>query len=149
MLVVSYTTVSPLPGGVRQAVCFLWHCPAGRPGLPLATTLPYGVRTFLDESPRRDRPADSSAGLRVAPLVTVDTLDSVMNDREEVTITRVGHESSLTDSLAGDELEATAYLLRSQENARRLAAAIERLEACDGTRQEPATASKASAPPDR
>jgi hypothetical protein len=61
MLVVSYTTVSPLPGGSHQAVCFLWHCPAGRPGLPLATTLPYGVRTFLDGSPRRDRPADSSA----------------------------------------------------------------------------------------
>ena len=29
------------------AVCFLWHFPAGRPGLPLATTLPCGVRTFL------------------------------------------------------------------------------------------------------
>ena len=38
-LVVSYTTVSPLPRP-RGAVCFLWHCPAGHPGLPLATTLP-------------------------------------------------------------------------------------------------------------
>ena len=38
-LVVSYTTVSPLPRW-RGAVCFLWHCPAGHPGLPLATTLP-------------------------------------------------------------------------------------------------------------
>jgi hypothetical protein len=38
-LVVSYTTVSPLPR-LRGAVCFLWHCPAGHPGLPLATTLP-------------------------------------------------------------------------------------------------------------
>ena len=38
-LVVSYTTVSPLPRS-RGAVCFLWHCPAGHPGLPLATTLP-------------------------------------------------------------------------------------------------------------
>lgn len=45
----------------NRAVCFLWHFPAGRPGLPLATTLPYGVRTFLDgDTPRRDRPADSS-----------------------------------------------------------------------------------------
>ncbi|SFS92425.1 hypothetical protein SAMN05660874_04208 [Saccharopolyspora flava] len=35
---------------VRRAVCFLWHCPAGRPGLPLATTLLCGVRTFLDGS---------------------------------------------------------------------------------------------------
>ena len=31
------------------AVCFLWHCPAGRPGLPLATTLPCGARTFLGD----------------------------------------------------------------------------------------------------
>ena len=41
-LVVSYTAVSPLPatGSLRlRAVCFLLHCPAGRPGWPLATTL--------------------------------------------------------------------------------------------------------------
>src|SRR5918997_3523913 len=41
-------TLTPAPsifwGG---AVCFLWHCPAGHPGLPLATTLSWGVRTFL------------------------------------------------------------------------------------------------------
>ncbi len=50
------------------AVCFLWHCPASRPGLPLTTTLPCGVRTFLGGaagvatgSRRRDRPASSSA----------------------------------------------------------------------------------------
>ncbi len=48
-LVVSYTTVSPLPR-IGVAVCFLWHCPAGHPGLLLATTLPYGVRTFLDNT---------------------------------------------------------------------------------------------------
>src|SRR3954462_15690512 len=46
MLVSSYLTVSPLPAR-GPAVCFLWHCPAGRPGLPLTTTLPCGVRTFL------------------------------------------------------------------------------------------------------
>ena len=33
--------------GTAPAVCFLWHCPAGRPGWLLATTLPCGVRTFL------------------------------------------------------------------------------------------------------
>jgi hypothetical protein len=32
----------------RMAVCFLWHFPAGHPGLPLATTLLCEVRTFLD-----------------------------------------------------------------------------------------------------
>ena len=54
-LVVSYTTVSPLPRGPpgpeasagHVAVCFLWHCPAARAGLPLTTTLPCGARTFL------------------------------------------------------------------------------------------------------
>src|SRR5262249_44861153 len=50
MLVVSYTTVSPLPGPGRSlawAVCSLWHCPAGHPGSALPTTLPCGARTFL------------------------------------------------------------------------------------------------------
>jgi hypothetical protein len=51
-LVGSYPTVSPLPGR-SLAVCFLWHCPAGHPGLPLTTTLPYGVRTFLGGGPKR------------------------------------------------------------------------------------------------
>ena len=36
----------------RKAVCFLWHCPAGHPGWALPTTLPCGVRTFLDSRER-------------------------------------------------------------------------------------------------
>jgi hypothetical protein len=69
-LVVSYTTVSPLPPGPRTgvrgvpvAVCSLWHCPAGHPGWVLPTTLPCGVRTFLDgrRTVRRGRPSGSSA----------------------------------------------------------------------------------------
>ena len=36
------------PHPVSRAVYFLLHFPAGRPGLPLATTVPCGVRTFLD-----------------------------------------------------------------------------------------------------
>ena len=39
------------PRWMRGAVCSLWHCPAGRPGLPLTTTLPCGVRTFLGGGP--------------------------------------------------------------------------------------------------
>ena len=31
-----------------QAVCSLWHCPAGCPGWVLPTALPCGARTFLD-----------------------------------------------------------------------------------------------------
>ena len=49
-LVVSYTTVSPLPRPGRSlawAVCSLWHFPAGHPGSALPTTLPCGARTFL------------------------------------------------------------------------------------------------------
>ena len=55
-LVVSYTTLSPLPPQAAAAVFFLWHCPAGRPGLPLATTLPCGARTFLGRGLPRTRP---------------------------------------------------------------------------------------------
>ena len=54
VLVGSYPTVSPLPSRYGPAVCFLWHCPAGHPGLPLATTLPCGVRTFLGDGPEPD-----------------------------------------------------------------------------------------------
>jgi hypothetical protein len=35
------------PAEAEQAVSSLWHCPAGHPGWPLATTLPCGARTFL------------------------------------------------------------------------------------------------------
>src|SRR5207248_2830534 len=46
-------TLTPAEAG---AVCFLWHCPAGRPGLPLTTTLPCGVRTFLGPGCPGSRP---------------------------------------------------------------------------------------------
>jgi hypothetical protein len=52
-LVRSYRTVAPLPVRLEapSAVCSLWHCPAGRPDWPLASTLPCGVPTFLDLAP--------------------------------------------------------------------------------------------------
>ena len=56
-LVVSYTTVSPLPVHAL-AVCSLWHCPAGHPGSLLTTTLPCGARTFLGDGVS---PADATA----------------------------------------------------------------------------------------
>src|SRR6202022_1970606 len=63
-LVRSYRTVSPSPdpglAARPSAVCSLWHCPAGRPDWLLASTVPYGVRTFLGPvEPVRGRPADS------------------------------------------------------------------------------------------
>lgn len=62
-----------------------------------------------------------------------ETLDAVVNDREEVVITRAGHEPVVMVSLDDYEaLKETAYLLRSPENARRLLGSIERLEAGGG-----------------
>jgi antitoxin YefM len=57
------------------------------------------------------------------------TLDAVVNDREEVVITRAGHEPVVIVSLTEYEsLKETAYLLRSPRNAARLLQSIERLE---------------------
>ena len=62
-----------------------------------------------------------------------EVLDSVVNDREEVVITRSGHESVVIVSLDDFEsLRETAYLMRSPANARRLLDAMERLEAGSG-----------------
>jgi antitoxin YefM len=62
-----------------------------------------------------------------------EVLDAVTNDREEVVITRAGHEPVVIVSLADFEsLRETAYLMRSPANARRLMDAMERLEAGGG-----------------
>ena len=62
-----------------------------------------------------------------------EVLDSVVNDREEVVITRAGHEPVVIVSLEDFEsLRETAYLMRSPANARRLLDAMERLEGGDG-----------------
>ncbi|NKY37706.1 type II toxin-antitoxin system prevent-host-death family antitoxin [Nocardia speluncae] len=63
-----------------------------------------------------------------------EVLNSVVDDREEVVITRAGHEPVVMVSLDDYEsLRETAYLLRSPANARRLLSAIERLEEGAGT----------------
>jgi antitoxin YefM len=62
-----------------------------------------------------------------------EVLDSVVDDREEVVITRAGHDPVVIVSLEDYEsLKETAYLLRSPENARRLLTAIESLESGEG-----------------
>lgn len=66
-----------------------------------------------------------------------EVLDTVINDREEVVITRAGHESVVIMSLADFEsLRETAYLMRSPANARRLLDAMERLEGGRGERHD-------------
>src|SRR5262249_36760294 len=43
-----------------SAVSFLWRCPAGHPDWALPSTVPCGVRTFLEPvTPVRGHPADS------------------------------------------------------------------------------------------
>jgi antitoxin YefM len=62
-----------------------------------------------------------------------EVLDAVVNDREEVVITRAGHEPVVIVSLEDFEsLRETAYLMRSPANARRLLDAMERLESGHG-----------------
>lgn len=66
-----------------------------------------------------------------------ETLNAVIDDREEVVITRAGHEPVVMVSLDDYEsLKETAYLLKSPENARRLLASIERLEQGEGVQRD-------------
>jgi len=66
-----------------------------------------------------------------------EVLDGVLADREEVVITRAGHEPVVILSLADYEsLKETAYLLQNPANARRLLASIERLESGAGAEHE-------------
>ena len=66
-----------------------------------------------------------------------EVLDSVVDDREEVIITRAGHEPAVIVSLDDyQSLKETAYLLRSPANARRLLSSIEQLEGGSGQERE-------------
>lgn len=66
-----------------------------------------------------------------------ETLSAVVDDREEVVVTRAGHEPVVIVALDEYEsLKETAYQLRSPQNARRLLASIHRLESGGGTVQE-------------
>ena len=58
-----------------------------------------------------------------------ETLNAVIDDREEVIITRAGRDPVAIVSLDDYEsLKETAYLPKSPENVRRLMASIDRLE---------------------
>ena len=62
-----------------------------------------------------------------------ETLNSVVNDREEVVVTRAGHEPVVLVALDDYEsLKEAVHLLRTPKNARRLLASIERLENDNG-----------------
>ncbi len=64
-------------------------------------------------------------------------MDRVCNDHEPLIITRNGQQSVVMLSLEDfTALEETAYLLRSPVNAKRLLAAMEQLNAGQGTQRE-------------
>ncbi|MEO8330433.1 MAG: type II toxin-antitoxin system prevent-host-death family antitoxin [Candidatus Nanopelagicales bacterium] len=66
-----------------------------------------------------------------------ETLNAVVDDREEVVITRAGHDPVVIVSLEDYEsLKETAYLLRSPANARRLLDSIDRLEVGKGVERD-------------
>jgi antitoxin YefM len=66
-----------------------------------------------------------------------ETLNAVTDDREEVVITRAGHDDVVIVALDDyQSLKETAYLLKSPENARRLLASIDRLEHGAGTARD-------------
>ena len=66
-----------------------------------------------------------------------ETLSAVVDDREEVIITRAGHEPVVIVSLEDYEsLKETAYLLSNPAYAARLLASIGRLEAGQGSARD-------------
>ena len=66
-----------------------------------------------------------------------EMLNTVTDDREEVIITRAGHEPVVVVSLDDYEsLKETAYLLKSPANARRILASIEQLENGEGIQRD-------------
>ena len=66
-----------------------------------------------------------------------EVLDSVVNDCEEVVVTRAGREPAVILSLAEYEsLKETAYLLRSPSNARRHFDSISELENDGGAERD-------------
>lgn len=65
------------------------------------------------------------------------TLDSVLDDREEVIITRAGRDPVVIVALDDYEsLKESAYLLRTPSNARRLLQAIDDLKAGEGSEHD-------------
>jgi hypothetical protein len=82
MLVSSYLTVSPLPVPEigPSAVCSLLHFPSGHPAWELPSTLPFGVRTFLDPKTAVARRAHHTI-LRAGSLSSTGQPSSEPGDR--------------------------------------------------------------------
>lgn len=82
-------------------------------------------------------PADEDPDYSESRAHYAETLEADVDDREEVVITRAGHEPVVIVALSEYEsLKESAYLLRSPENARRLLASIDRLEHGGGVERD-------------
>jgi antitoxin YefM len=79
---------------------------------------------------------------------SAETLDAVVNDREDVVVTRPGHDPVAIVSVADYEsLKETAYLLQSPANARRLINSIERTRASASRSRSNTRSTRSDAPP--
>ena len=86
--------------------------------------------------------------MRSVRRAIVRSLNAVVDDREEVVITRSGHDPVVIVSREDYEsLTETAYLLRSPANARRLLDSIGRLEAGEGVHDAAQTSTASSTGP--
>lgn len=109
--------------------------------LPVADRLVSGVSTRPDVHYRRQD--DEGVRLKTisfsaAQAQYAETLASVIDDREEVVVTDGGHDPVVIVALDDcKSLLETAYLMKSPANAKRLLAAIERLESGQGTVRDP------------
>ena len=87
-----------------------------------------------DDAPR---PLTTTLSYSHSRARSAETLDAVVNDREDVVVTRSGHDPVAIVSAADYEsLKETAYLLQGPANARRLINSIERLESGAGAEHE-------------
>ena len=76
-----------------MAVCFLWHFPASRLGLPLAITLLCEVRTFLDT----EVPRPPSQLIRLIKVLVPDPIPVMLS--LSVSILRSGSCTAGSDSI--------------------------------------------------
>lgn len=65
--VVSCTAFSPLPRGVRAAVCFLWHFPSARFARALPATTAGRLALWSPDFPPRGKPRGDPSALRPTP----------------------------------------------------------------------------------
>src|SRR3984885_11217205 len=93
----------------RVAVCFLWHFPASRPGLPLAITLLCEVRTFLDSLLHEHEPRPPGQLVR-ANTVLVGECAGQQTPHQHIHASHSGHPYRLQVRREGSAVDANERL---------------------------------------